>query len=625
MPYAGTTFKWYDQSGIPALPTETTVEDPNVPLCLVCVASEKGPEDMRKVYGDTFYKLYGDDIQFSKYGQPLLQAARIIDAGGRLLIKRVVADDATLANAVILANLKVVPVQKTDSDGNPLYIDPTNGNETTTVSDTKAMTTNAVVWYESHSAPDAKTLDDVKTIASGMADVMGTPDQVDGNMVYKYPIIITTDIGRGASEKRFRIVPDYTNSKNQDFMLYNFNVYYDAQNSSENCYFSPDDNLVFANMSMSLESATKREILQARAMMLPVYVEEFVRTLAETVGLSYEELLYEDFLFGRTRKNKAIPGMTINPIDIEGTVDLTDASGVYLEEGDNGAFGNVPIETQAYIDKVGEFFDGSFTADIYNRDNYRIDCCFDANYPPVIKRKIEELANWREDFFFFRDLNVLTSFAAIKAAHESAIKSRYSASYSTAYDVFDPYSKKQITVTCMYSLCAIVCNHFLTGLRHRPLAGSANGFVITDAIENTLNFYPVITPVIDQKEMFDEERINYADYVDGALTIESLYTCQEEYTQLSFINNVLAIQQAAKAVRAKAPANRFTLLDQQGLISYSNFVQSILDEYKDNFEELNFVYIQDDVMKANKIFNASISFRFKDFVQSEIFDLYALS
>lgn len=624
MPYASTTFKWYDQSAIPAIPADATVEDPNIPLCLVCVASDKGPEDMRKVYGDTFYKLYGNDIQFSKYGQPLLQAARIIDAGGRLLIKRVVADDSTLANAVILANLKVVSVQKTDADGNPLYIDPTTGNETTTVSDTKAMTSSAVVWYESFSIADAKSIEEVKAGAELLADVVGTAD-AEGNMVYKYPIIVTTDIGRGASEKRFRIVPDYTNSKNQDFMLYNFNVYYDAQNSSENCYFAADDNLIFADLSMSLESATKRGILQVRSMMLPTYVENFVRTLADTIGLSYEELLYEDFLFGKTRKNKFIDGITINPIEIEGTVDLSDSTGIYLEEGDNGAFGDIPINTQAYIDKVGEFFDGTFTSDIYNRDNYRIDCCFDANYPAIIKRKIEELANWREDFFYFRDLNVLNSYAAIKAAHEAAIKSRYSASYSTAYDVRDPYSKKQITVTCMYSLCEIVCNHILNGLRHRPLAGSANGFVITDAVENTLNFYPVVTPVIDQKEMFDEERINYADYVDGALTIESLYTCQEEYTQLSFINNVMAIQQAAKAVRAKAPANRFTFMDQEGLTAYSNFVQSILDNYKDNFEELKFVYIQDDVMKANKIFNASISFRFKDFVQSEIFDLYALS
>lgn len=42
MPYASTTFRWYDQSAIPAIPADATVEDPNIPLCLVCVASDKG-------------------------------------------------------------------------------------------------------------------------------------------------------------------------------------------------------------------------------------------------------------------------------------------------------------------------------------------------------------------------------------------------------------------------------------------------------------------------------------------------------------------------------------------------------------------------------------------------------
>ena len=624
MPYASTKLNWYDQSGIPEIVAQEASVDPNIPLCLACVASEKGPEDMRVVYGNTFYKLYGDDIQFSKYGQPLLQAARIIDAGGRLLIKRVVADDATLANAVVLANLKVVSVQKVDENSNPLYIDPVTGNETTSVSETKAMESNAVVWYESYSIASAKTQDDVIAGAKKLADITGTADE-EGNMVYKYPIIIANDIGRGTSVKRFRIVPDYTNSKNQDFMLYNFVLYYDEINSSETSYFTPDNNLIFQDLSMSLDAATKRDMLQGRAKVLDEYITEFVYTLADTIGLTYEELLYQDFLFGKTRKNKDIEGITINPTDIEGTVSLADATGINFEEGTNGVFGDDPINKTEYIDKVVEFFSGKYTTDIYNRDNYRIDCCFDANYPAPIKREIEKLANWREDFFFFGDLGNLKTFNEIKAAYDAASNSRYCAYYSTAYDVFDPYTRKQITVTCMYTICELVVKHFLNGRRHNPLAGSANGFVIEDAIEGTLNFYPVVTPLIDQKEMFDEERINYADYVDGKLTIQSLYTTQEKYTQLSFINNVLAVQEVAKAVRAAAPANRFTFMDQDSLERYQKYVNDIIEQYADNFEELEMVYVQDDVMKANKIFNASLKFRFKDFVQSEIFDLYALS
>lgn len=624
MPYASTRFNWYDNSAIPQNVIDTTSTDPNIPLCLVCVASDKGPEQLRTVYGDAFYKLYGDNIQFSRYGQPLLQAARIIDAGGRLMIKRVVADDATLANAVIVANLKVVSVQKVNGEGNPLYIDPVTGNETTVVSETKAMESNAVVWYESFSITDSTDMKSVVEGAKLLADVAGTEDE-DGNLVYKYPIFVVTDNGRGTSEKRFRIVPDYISSKNQDFMIYNFSVYYDDENSSESCYFTPDDDLIYADMSMSLDAAVKRDLLQVNAKVLPEYINEFVTTYSDAIGLTFDELLYQDFLFGKTRKNKNLEGVTINPIDIEGTVSLSDEYGINLEEGSNGAFGDTPIKTPEYETKVIEFFNGTFTPDIYNRDNYRIDCCFDANYSESIKREIEKLVDWREDLFYFRDLGILTNSDDIVDAHNRATKSKFSASYATSYDVMDPYSKKQISVTCMYSLCEIIVKRFLLSARHLPFAGMANGFVIEDAIPNTINFYPVVTPFIDQKELFDEERINYADYVDGALTVQSLYTSQEPYTQLSFINNVVAIQEVAKAVRAKAPISRFTLMDQESLNKYQAFVQDILDGYKDNFAELEFVYIQDDIMKANKIFKASISFRFNDFVQAEIFDLYALS
>ena len=40
---------------------------------------------------------------------------------------------------------------------------------------------------------------------------------------------------------------------------------------------------------------------------------------------------------------------------------------------------------------------------------------------------------------------------------------------------------------------------------------------------------------------------------------------------------------------------------------------------------LDFVYTQDDVMVNNKIFEASIKCTFKNFVQTEIFHIYALS
>ena len=83
-----------------------------MPLFLCAFPSSRGPVGIRRVYGTEFYKLYGKDVDFSKYGQPLLQAANIINNGGELLCSRIVAPDATLANLTIAAEVKIDKTQK---------------------------------------------------------------------------------------------------------------------------------------------------------------------------------------------------------------------------------------------------------------------------------------------------------------------------------------------------------------------------------------------------------------------------------------------------------------------------------------------------------------------------------
>ena len=119
-----TTFKWVDMSG-----TTTNTQPLEVrPLFLQPASFDKGPEEFRSVYGDDFYKLYGKSISYKKHGQAAIQAANIIDNGGEVLVKRVVADDATLANAIVLAHVSQGQAAKVDSAGNPVYIDSGPGS-----------------------------------------------------------------------------------------------------------------------------------------------------------------------------------------------------------------------------------------------------------------------------------------------------------------------------------------------------------------------------------------------------------------------------------------------------------------------------------------------------------------
>lgn len=100
--YPGTLFEWHNMS--------TNVKNKpiavdNSPLFFTISSFDKGPEDLREVKGTEFYSLYGTKMKFASHGQPALQAANIIDHGGRLLIKRLVANDAYLANLIGVATV----------------------------------------------------------------------------------------------------------------------------------------------------------------------------------------------------------------------------------------------------------------------------------------------------------------------------------------------------------------------------------------------------------------------------------------------------------------------------------------------------------------------------------------
>ena len=100
--YPGTQFMVIDNSKTNAtVPVSTT--SASTPTYLSCFRSVKGSEKITTSKGNEFYDRYGtqDYVKFSKYGQPLFQASMNINNGATILGKRVVLDDATLANATL--------------------------------------------------------------------------------------------------------------------------------------------------------------------------------------------------------------------------------------------------------------------------------------------------------------------------------------------------------------------------------------------------------------------------------------------------------------------------------------------------------------------------------------------
>ena len=112
---------------------------------------------------------------------------------------------------------------------------------------------------------------------------------------------------------------------------------------------------------------------------------------------------------------------------------------------------------------------------------------------------------------------------------------------------------------------------------------------------------------------------------DGLLTLETLYTSQDKDTELSFINNVIAIQEVIKAIRSRCPIIRYSYMDNtENLENYKRDVQDVLDGYSINFAKLEMVYLEDKTMIDNKVFYAAIQCSFKNFIQKEYFKIYPI-
>lgn len=613
----GTRFKWYDQSQITPV-----IEDPTVkPLFIATAATDKGPEDLREVVGDEFYKDYGSTVDFNKYGHAILNAARIINAGGRLLFKRLVADDATLANIIVIMNITSKSEQKTNAAGELLYVDATSGEETTTADGNEPLMLNkASISYDCQSVASVKTMDEVKTAALAMVDEDGTEE--DGNTTYSIPLFCITDVGRGTSSKRFSITPNYAVSKSMNYMMYKFNVIGEYKDlDTEYCNFALDDDMVYLNSSQSL-TMSAQSLRQMNVYAIPHAGVKAMEIIANITGDDYSTIVSEDVLFGCNLKGFKVDNIEV---DTESGYDLQSSLGIELLSGTNGSFTTNPVGTEEYNKQLLSFWDGSFTDDIYDVDRWKIYACIDANYPYNIKNAIIDLADFREDFFFFADLTTdCINYSLVANAAASIKASKFCAIYTQNFDVIDEFSRKQITVTGTYPMSKKMVNHFLDqpGV---PTCGIAHGFVFDEVINDTVSFIPKYTPKYDQKTELCESYLNYGTYLNGVYTLETEYTHQEPYTELTYINNILAVQQLIRAIRTQCPKDRYTFITNDDLSTYQKSVENVLSLYVDLFDSLKFEYVQDEIMRANKIFEANISVKFKDFVQSELFNIYTLS
>ena len=613
--YPKSRFDVVNQTQIQSIET-ATVSNPTA-LYLQPYTSNKGTEEWELLTTfDGFTDTKGG-ISFHRHGQAQLTVAQALKSGAYVLGKRLVSDDAALANTTVMARLVKVD--------NITY-----------------------VYFYTKSGVNCGTFEDACETGYGTFDPKA-------ENVTDIPLFTVTPMGRGESLMFFRINPNNVSSKKKNssaHMKYSFEVMEDNE-TLDSIVITMNPDIIIDGVAQAMNPKIRDNSNQVRVKLYEDGVYKLVAMLAETAvdekgnPVPASDLINMDFINGYDRSGTiAIGGIvtisqndgaedsewiTNKPSDIEVVYDLADPIGIPLTNGSYGTMGSDPMSNPAEMEKMllaalGKDTDSSlFSTIIYDLDAYKIDAIFDCNWPVSVKNAIIDLVDFRGDMVFLCDLGTkANTLSLIKDTASSITNSNYSALYHNYFKIIDPFTKKEITVTMPYLLIDKLVNHISKGVG-RAFAGLANNIYFTNIIENSVNYFPVEIPGINQKQELVDINVNYLSMYDGVPVMETMYVNDTEYTQLSYLHNIMAVQEIIKVIRTRCPRTRYTFLDGDDLETYISDVQTIIKEYATNFKSIDCEYMADEAYEQNNIFYAVLRVQFKNFIQEEYFKIIAIS
>lgn len=613
--YPKSRFEVVNQTHIQSI--ETNSVSNTVALYMQPYTSNKGTEEWELITTfDGFTDAKGG-MSFRRHGQAQLTVAQALKSGAYVLGKRLVSEDAALANTTVMARLvKVDDV--------------------------------TYVYFYTKSAVNCRTFEDACAAGYGNFD----PEAED---VTDIPLFTVTPMGRGESLLFFRINPTNVASKkkgNSSFMKYSFEVMEDNE-TLESIVITMNPEIIIDDIAQAMNPKIRSNSNQIRLKSYEDGVYKLVSLLAKTAvdadgnAISPADLINMDFVNGYDRSgSEAIGGIVTiaqtggaedsewfanKPSDIEVIYDLADSVGIPLVNGSYGTMGKDPMNNPTEMEKMllaalGKDDDSSlFNSIIYDLDAYKIDAIFDCNYPVSVKNAIIDLIDFRGDMVFLCDLGTkCNTLQLILDASSEISSSNYVALYHNYFKILDPFTKKEIDVTMPYLLIDKLTSHISKGVG-RPFAGIANNIYFHNIIENTVNFFPVEIPGSNQKQELVDHNINYLSIYDGVPVMETMYVNDTEYTQLSYLHNIMAVQEIIKVIRTRCPRTRYTFLDGNDLETYISDVQAIIKEYATNFKSISCEYMADEAYEQNNIFYAVLKVKFKNFIQEEYFKIIAIS
>lgn len=477
---------------------------PDEPIKLIQCGAFASGRDNQLIYCEglgEFLHEFGNP-NYKLYGQPGYNISATLSTGyAAAYVMRVMPEDATYSNLVILANYKVEETDtgEVDENGDPI------------------MEKKLHIGFSSTSITNATT---VAELDAAVTALIGDPAD-DGTITR--PLFYVYQKGRGtygnATRIRFADVTAYDDPDNTYFS-YRLDVLRMADTLVRDEYvfgsLNPDlfDN--YTKESLYLEDLINDPESGLGKVSIGV-LETTLNELLDVVNSIQDEepftLSTLDILFG-----KNLDGTNNNKIVLyepDNAVDLTKTEGLSLYNGSEGSFDTSnPSRDDAITECLVKAYAGEYDKMIKSRFSSPADFMLDANFDSSVKRQMVALAKYRqydamcyidsgfastvdEEISWLEEYEQVWGNNVLKVLHHFKIR-----------DV--EYTGKTIPVTFTYHLASLIPTHLKVYGLDVPMA--LENARITNAVKGS--FLPVIDPdENDIKSALYKLRGNYCETV----------------------------------------------------------------------------------------------------------------
>jgi hypothetical protein len=322
-----------------------------------------------------------------------------------------------------------------------------------------------------------------------------------------------------------------------------------------------------------------------------------------------------------------VEGLNIDTTS-NGTVSVSGASGISLENGSDGAFDIANPDRQAALnDAYLKAFSGEIDRNVRSRKLFPTDLILDANYSVETKIAIHELVTERQDCMAAYDLGLnLNTFASVMeelADVESYIFSRSEMIEGYRGKIQDPTTFKIVDVTSTYALALMYPRHFQqNGDKHVPLAGSSYG-VLSGFISGTA--YPVFDDDLDQTYL-DELTSSHVNFlkvntkkqvVRGAQS-----TRQDADTNLSEANNVFVLNDIRRDCVQLCEQYEFNFSEASDLQRFNKAAKILAEKYQDaQVSSISAEFSMNDWESERGILHLYVEFVHKNIIKRAIVEI----